>query len=158
MDKIEKHVTLRAPVERVWAAISDSQKFGTWFGCELDGPFVAGQRITGRIRPTKVDPEIARHQAPYDGMAMEWQIERIEPMTYFAYRWHPFAIDKAADYSREPMTLVEFVLEPAGASTKLTIRESGFDKLPAARRDAAVKANDGGWTAQTGLIAKYLEV
>jgi uncharacterized protein YndB with AHSA1/START domain len=89
---------------------------------------------------------------------MEWKVERIEPRRYFSYRWHPFATDTSTDYSSEPMTLVEFELEAAGATTKLTIRESGFDKLPAARRDAAVKANDGGWTAQTGLIAKYLEV
>ena len=158
MAEIEKHVTLRAPLERVWAAITDSQKFGIWFGVELDGPFAAGKKITGRMRPTRVDPEIAKKQAAFEGMPMEWQVERIEPMTYFSYRWHPGAVDRTVDYSSEPMTLVEFVLEAAGATTKLTIRESGFDKLPAARREAAQKGNDWGWTKQTEMIGKYLEL
>lgn len=155
MDTITKHVTLRAPVERVWKAISDSQQFGTWFGCELDGPFVAGARITGRIRPTRVDPEVAEMQKPYDGFAMEWLVETIEPMRRFSFRWHPFAMD--VDVSAEPMTLVELELEPSGTSTKLTIRESGFDKIPLERRAKAFAANDGGWTKQAELIARYVE-
>jgi uncharacterized protein YndB with AHSA1/START domain len=155
MDTITKHVTLRAPIERVWKAITDSRQFGTWFGCEMDGPFVAGQRITGCIRPTKVDPEVAKLQEPYDGERMEWLVERIEPMRLFSFRWHPFAGN--ADVSSEPMTLVEFELEAAGGTTKLTIRESGFDNIPLERRAKAFAANDGGWTKQTELIARYVE-
>jgi uncharacterized protein YndB with AHSA1/START domain len=156
MDTIEKHVTLRAPIERVWKALTDSNQFGTWFGCELDGPFVAGQRITGCMRPTKVAPDVAARQKPYDGLRLEWLVERIEPMRLFSFRWHPFAVD-GSDHSAEPMTLVEFTLEPAGTSTHLTIRESGFDKIPLERRAKAFAANDGGWTKQTELIARYLE-
>jgi uncharacterized protein YndB with AHSA1/START domain len=155
MDTITKHVTLRAPIERVWKAISDSQQFGIWFGCELDGPFVAGKPITGCIRPTKVDAETAAMQKPYDGVRMEWLVERIEPMRLLSFRWHPFAGD--ADVSNEPMTLVEFELVDAGASTKVTIRESGFDTIPLERRAKAFAANDGGWTKQTELIARYVE-
>jgi uncharacterized protein YndB with AHSA1/START domain len=155
MDTITKHVTLRAPVERVWKAITDSQQFGIWFGCELDGPFMAGKPITGCIRPTKVDAATAEMQKPYDGMRMEWLVERIEPMRLFSFRWHPFAGD--ADVANEPMTLVEFELEPAGTATKLTIRESGFDKIPLERRAKAFAANDGGWAKQTELIARYVE-
>lgn len=153
MDTITKHVTLRAPIERVWRAISDSTQFGTWFGCELDGPFVAGQRITGCIRPTKVDPEVAAHQQPHDGVRMEWLVERIEPMRLFSFRWHPYGADPATD----PMTLVELELEAAGSTTRLTIRESGFDQIPLERRARAFTANDGGWAMQAQLIARYVE-
>ena len=41
-DRIEKTVLLRAPLARVWRAVSDAKEFGTWFGVEFDGPFVAG--------------------------------------------------------------------------------------------------------------------
>ena len=41
-DRIEKHVVLRAPLDRVWRAVSDSREFGLWFGVRVDGPFVAG--------------------------------------------------------------------------------------------------------------------
>jgi uncharacterized protein YndB with AHSA1/START domain len=155
-DRIEKQVTLRAPRERVWRALTDSQQFGTWFGVELAGPFVAGQRITGRISPTKVDPEVARHQEPYRGARFECTIDRIEPMDLFAFRWHPFAIDPAVDYSAEPMTLVTFELGDAAGGTSLRITESGFDQIPLERRAKAFAANEGGWAKQSELIARYL--
>ena len=156
MDRIEKTVVLRAPRDRVWNAIADSKQFGTWFGVALAGPFVAGQRITGTMTPTKVDPEVAKKQEAYTGFQMEWLVEAIEPMTRFAFRWHPFAIDRDVDYSHEPTTLVEFVLADADGGTRLTITESGFDQIPLERRAKAFTANDGGWTKQVELIAKYL--
>ena len=59
MDRIEKKVSLHAPLARVWRAISDAKEFGLWFGMELDAPFVAGTTVTGRIAPTTVDAEVA---------------------------------------------------------------------------------------------------
>lgn len=156
-DRIEKIVTLRAPRERVWQALTDAKQFGAWFGVELDGPFVAGQRVTGRIVPTQVDPEIAKHQEPYRGFPVEWMIETIEPMRVFSFRWHPFAIERDVDYSAEPTTLVMFELGDAGGgTTSLRITESGFDRIPLERRAKAFAANDGGWAAQAALIARYL--
>jgi len=56
-DRIEKEVVLRAPLERVWRAISDADEFGRWFGVRFDGPFVAGTSVTGVITPTTVDED-----------------------------------------------------------------------------------------------------
>lgn len=156
-DRIEKVAVLRAPLERVWRAVSDSKEFGTWFGIELDAPFVAGKTMVARIAPTKVDPEVAKMQAPHAGVEFEIAIERIEPMRLFSFRWHPFGLDKTADYSKEPMTLVEFRLEPDAAGTRLTIVESGFDGIPLERRAKAFAANDGGWGKQAELVKKYVE-
>jgi uncharacterized protein YndB with AHSA1/START domain len=156
-DRIEKKVVLRAPRERVWKAISDAKQFGTWFGVEFDGPFAAGAAMKGRMKPTKVDPEVAKMQEPYDGMAFDCTIERIEPMRLFSFRWHPGAIDPKIDYSKEPTTLVTFELEEVSGGTQLTITETGFDKIPLERRAQAFEGNEGGWTHQAKLIAKYLE-
>jgi len=155
-DRIDKQILLRAALARVWQAISDSQQFGSWFGMAFDGPFVSGQRITGRIQPTVVDPEIARLQEPLRGFAFEIWIERLEPPRYLAFRWHPYAIERGKDYSHEPTTLVEFTLEERADGTLLRISESGFDRLPAARRVDAFNANEGGWTHQGRLLEKYL--
>jgi uncharacterized protein YndB with AHSA1/START domain len=155
-DRIEKTVTLRAPRDRVWNAIADTKSFGAWFGCELDAPFTAGTTVTGRITPTLVDPEIAEHQEPYRGLPFTWQVERVEPMTVLAFRWHPFAIERGVDYSHEPTTLVMFELSDAPGGTQLRITESGFDQIPLARRAKAFAANAGGWQAQTELVAKFL--
>jgi uncharacterized protein YndB with AHSA1/START domain len=155
-DRIVKSVLLDAPRERVWRALADAAEFGTWFGMSFDGPFVAGQKITGRIAPTQVDPEVAKLQQPHRGKAFEFVVDRIEPMRLFSLRWHPFAIEPGVDYSQEPMTLIEFVLEDAPGGTRLTITESGFDRIPLARRAQARQANEGGWEHQMRLIAKYL--
>jgi uncharacterized protein YndB with AHSA1/START domain len=156
-DRIEKRMVLRAPRERVWRAISEAKQFGSWFGVEFDGEFAAGTRLTGRIAPTKVDPEVAKLQQPYVGFPFEFHIDRIEPMNVFAFRWHPSAVDRSTDYSAEPMTLVEFRLEDAANGTLLTITESGFDRIPLERRAKAFTSNEGGWTHQLKLIEKYLD-
>jgi uncharacterized protein YndB with AHSA1/START domain len=156
-DRIEKQVVLKAPRERVWRAVSDAKQFGTWFGVEFEGPFVAGAHLVGRIVPTKVDPVVARTQEPYAGATFEWTVEAIEPMQRIAFRWHPFAIEPGYDYSSEPTTLVVFELAEVPGGTHLTITESGFDKIPLARRAKAFAANEGGWAAQAELVAKYVE-
>jgi uncharacterized protein YndB with AHSA1/START domain len=155
-DRIEKQVLLKAPRERVWRALSEAEQFGTWFGVRFDGPFIEGERLTGKIMPTQVDAEVAAMQAPYEGTPFEWIVERIEPMQRIAFRWHPFGIDKAIDYSHEPMTLIVFELHDAPEGILLTVTESGFDKLPPERRAKALAANEGGWAHQMKLIAKYL--
>ena len=155
-DQIQKKIVLKASRERVWQAISDSSCFGSWFGVEFDGPFVAGLPLRGRIVPTKVDPEVAKLQEPHTGKPFQIVVETVEPMQRFAFRWHPFAIDPSHDYSQEPMTMVTFELSETEHGTLLTITESGFDQIPLARRAQAFQANDGGWTHQTKLIEKYL--
>jgi len=92
----------------------------------------------------------------YEHVTIEMKIERIEPERYFSYRWHPYAIDPKADYSNEPTTLVEFLLEEADGGTALTIIESGFDRIPLARRAEAFRMNDNGWTGQAKAIAAYV--
>jgi uncharacterized protein YndB with AHSA1/START domain len=155
-DRIEKTVLLRASRERVWRAISDAGEFGTWFGVAFDGPFAEHARLTGRIVPTKVDAEVAKKQEPHAGMPFEFVVGRIEPMDRISFQWHPFAIEPGVDYSQEPMTLIVFALEDVDGGTRLTITETGFDRIPIARRAKAFAANDGGWTEQARLVQIYL--
>jgi uncharacterized protein YndB with AHSA1/START domain len=157
-DRIEKEVLLRAPLNRVWRAISDADEFGQWFGVRFDGPFVAGEPVTGVITPTAVDDDIAQLQAPHAGKSDTWQIVAVEPQRRLAFRWHPYAVESGVDYSQEPTTLVEFTLEETDDGVLLRIVESGFDKIPAERRAAAFEANSGGWAKQTELVRKYLEL
>jgi len=155
-DRIEKHIVLQAPLARVWSAVSDAKAFGSWFGAAFEGPFAAGSRLAGKIVPTTVDPEVAAMQKPFEGKAFEFWVDRIEPMRRISFRWHPYAVDSSVDYSNEPTTLIVFDLEEVPGGTRLTISESGFDRIPLERRAAAFKANEGGWAHQAQLIQKYL--
>ncbi len=150
-DRIEKQVLLRAPLQRVWAAISDAEQFGRWFGVRFDGPFVEGQEVTATITPTEVDAEVAKRQEPHAGVASRWQIVAVEPPRRFAYRW-------PIDPDREDTTLVEFTLAEVSGGVSLTIVESGFDAIPEARRGPSFEANSEGWAIQTDLVRRYLEL
>ncbi len=155
-DRIEKQIFLRAQQERVWRAISDADEFGKWFGVQFDGDFTPGTELRGRVKPTIADPDIAKMQEQYAGAPFTVYVDRIDPMSAFAFRWHPFAIDPAVDYSKEPMTLVTFTLEPKDDGTLLTVTETGFDSIPIARRANAFEANEEGWAMQAQMIEKYL--
>ena len=109
-DRIEKRIVLRAPLDRVWRAVSDAEQFGSWFGVAFDNRFEEGTRLTGKIVPTTVDPEVAKLQEPHRGKPFEFTVERIEPPHRISFRWHPYAIKPGVDYSKEPTTLIVFGL------------------------------------------------
>ena len=155
-DQIVKNILLRAPLPRVWRALSDSTEFGSWFGMKWDGPFAPGAVMQGAIMPTTVNAEIARMQKPYEGKPVTITIERMEAERLFSFRWHPYALEPGVDYSTEPATLIIFTLEPVAEGVMLTVTESGFDQIPLARRAKAFSANEGGWAMQMKLIEIYL--
>jgi uncharacterized protein YndB with AHSA1/START domain len=155
-DRIEKKILLRAPRKRVWRALSDSTEFGGWFGMKFDGPFAPGAIMRGVIVPTTVNAEVAKAQKPYEGMAFEITIEQMEPERLFSFRWHPYAVERGVDYSAEPTTLVVFALEEVANGVMLTVTESGFDRIPLARRAKAFTANEEGWGMVVKLIGEYL--
>jgi uncharacterized protein YndB with AHSA1/START domain len=145
-DRIEKTIELKALVARVWRALADHHEFGQWFRVRLEGPFVPGQVARGHIT-----------HPGYEHLRWEAVVQRMKPERLFSFNWHPYAIDPNQDYSGEPPTLVEFTLEQTATGTRLRIVESGFDKLPAKRRDEAFRMNDRGWSIQTENIASHVE-
>jgi len=155
-DVIEKKILLRASRSRVYRALSDSREFGAWFGMRLLGPFVAGQAVRGTITPTTADPEVARLQKPFEGLPIELEVVGLEPERLFSFHWHPHAVERDKDYSEEPSTLVAFEIEEAAGGVLLTVRESGFDRIPLARRAKAFTANDEGWGIVVKLIERHL--
>jgi uncharacterized protein YndB with AHSA1/START domain len=144
-DRIEKRIELKAPLSRVWRALTDHREFGLWFRVKLDGPFVPGQVSTGWIT-----------YPGYEHLKWEAVVQKMEPERLFSFTWHPHAVDPKMDYSKEPPTLVEFRLEKTAGGTLLTVIESGFDKIPAGRRPEALRMNERGWTEQLKNIESHV--
>jgi uncharacterized protein YndB with AHSA1/START domain len=144
-DRIEKRIELRAPVARVWRALTDYREFGEWFGVKLDHPFVPGQAARGRIT-----------HPGYEHVKWEALVQQMEPERLFSFTWHPYAIEPTKDYSAEASTLVEFKLNEIPNGCLLLLTESGFDKIPAERRLEAFRMNEGGWTAQMKNIESHV--
>ena len=144
-DHVEKQIELKAPVSRVWRALTDYREFGEWFQVKLEGPFVEGQVARGQVL-----------HPGYEHVVWQAVVQRIEPERLFSFTWHPYAVDPKVDYSMETPTLVEFLLEKSGEGTMLKLTESGFDKIPAGRRAEAFLRNGNGWTAQMKNIESYV--
>lgn len=103
--------------------------------------------------------QVVRGQITYPGYEhLKWEavVQRMEPERLFSFTWHPYAVDTDYDYSSEPPTLVEFTLQPTSKGTLLRVVESGFDKVPAWRRDEALRMNSQGWGAQMENIRKHV--
>jgi uncharacterized protein YndB with AHSA1/START domain len=144
-DRIEKQITLDAPRSRVWRALTEVEQFNAWFGVSLETPFSPGAEVSGQIKIRG-----------FEQVTMTIWIETMEPDRFFSFRWHPYAIEPGVDYSAEPTTLVSFTLEDAGAGTRLTVVESGFDAIPESRRGKAFSMNSSGWNGQAENIRKFL--
>ena len=144
-DRIEKRIELKAPISRVWRALTDYREFGEWFRVKLGGPFVPGQISRGHITCPG-----------YEHVKWEATVIKIEPERYFSFTWHPYAIDPKIDYSQEPTTLVEFWLDKIPVGTSLLITESGFSGIPSGRRMEAFRMNDSGWTEQLKNIERHV--
>jgi uncharacterized protein YndB with AHSA1/START domain len=145
-DRIEKRIELKAPVERVWRALTDYKEFGQWFRVNLERPFAPGQVARGTIT-----------HPGYEHVVWQAVVQKMEPERLFSFTWHPYAIDPTQDYSKETPTLIEFRLEKTASGTLLLLTESGFDKIPSERRLEAFRMNDGGWTQQMKNIETHVQ-
>ena len=142
-DQIEREVVIKAPVERVWALITEAEHVGTWFG-------EAGAEIDLR---------------PGGEMSMSWEehgtvharIERVDPPRVFSYRWAPYPDPGGKEPVEGNSTLVEFTLAEEGDATRLRVVESGFTTLDATE-EQRLKLREGnveGWEAELGDLAEY---
>jgi uncharacterized protein YndB with AHSA1/START domain len=144
-DRIEKKIEIRAPVSRVWRALTNHSEFAKWFGAKLDRPFVPGKTTCGQVT-----------HPGYEHIKWEATVQKMEAEKLFSYTWHPYATDMDRDYSKETPTLVEFRLARSKAGTLLTVTETGFDKVPADRRAEAFRMHKGGWAEQLKNIKEHV--
>lgn len=144
LTRIERSTRIAAPRERVWQALTDPPQFAKWFGVEFTGNFEPGAKI--RMTTT---PEA------YKGIVFYIVVDEVTPYT-LSWRWHPGMPDPNLDYSKEPMTCVQFRLEETAGGTVVTVTESGFDKISLTRRAGVFAQNDEGWREQLLNLDGYV--
>ena len=133
-DRIERTLDLAHPPAKVWAALTTAEGLGTWFGNQAEIDLRPG----GEARLEWAEGHVAN-----------LEIKVVEPVTRFAYSWHIMGLPE--DDPRR--TFVDFVLEPVGAGTRLTVTESGFAQGP----ESALKGNTEGWRSELGELVEYLD-
>lgn len=145
LDQIERETTIAAPVERVWALLTEPEHINGWFtdaGAEID------------LRPGgALVLRWAEHGTAHA------RVEAVEPPHRFSYRWTAHHAAEGAEPVDGNSTLVEFTLTPEGSGTRLRVVESGFDALDTSRDQAQRNHDDnvGGWTEMTQRIADYAQ-
>jgi uncharacterized protein YndB with AHSA1/START domain len=144
MSRIERSVWIHAPRARVWRALADVAEFSAWFRVNAEGQFAPG----ARIRMTSTHPG-------YEHMTFFVTVEEVVPERAFSWRWHPGSQQPPED-SNEPTTLVQFRLDDEKDGTRVTVVESGFDRIALARRETVYKENTGGWEFQLGALDRYV--
>ncbi|MGP1393879.1 MAG: SRPBCC family protein [Inquilinaceae bacterium] len=146
-DQIVRTIDLKAPVERVWKALTDHEEFGSWFRLSLHEPFELGEVTFGETR-----------YPGHEGLPFWAEVVVMDEPRFFSFVW-PMdeSIQPDAPDLDQKVTLVEFTLEPTASGSRLTVRESGFEKLPEERRLQAFRDNQGGWDVQTMNIKEFVE-
>lgn len=139
-DRIERTIELTAPIERVWAAITDPAEVAKWFGdiAEID------------LRP---GGDAVFGWTAHDNRARAI-VEAVDAPRHFAYRW---AVDSDTPVAAGPSTLVEFHLEELSeGGTLLRLVESGFASIPGGRGLESFESNATGWKAELDDLGTYL--
>ena len=142
---ITRQIEIKAPVAKVWDALVDYKKFGTWFRVNLESPFVVGKKNYGHIT-----------WPGYEDVKWEAEVKAMETNKLFSFSW-PHGKNYEDNPNSNHWTLVEFRLEEIPGGTLLTVTESGLEKLPPDRRSEAYRDNSGGWSIQVKNIKEFTE-
>jgi uncharacterized protein YndB with AHSA1/START domain len=140
-DRIEREIFIHAPVEVVWAVVTEPEHISAWFSDSVELDLRPGGQAVLRWN------EFGRVQA---------RVERVEPPHFFSFRW---VVHPGADVGDDNSTLVEFSLSADGESTRLRVVESGFSDLagPDDEKQGHVDSHTRGWRTELGELEEYLE-
>jgi uncharacterized protein YndB with AHSA1/START domain len=136
---IEREILIDAPLEVVWAVVTEAEHVGSWFGDDAAIDLLPGGRIV--LTWEEHGSFLAR-------------VEKVEPPHVFAFSWaRPADTEPQAGNS----TLVEFSLRAEGEGTRLRVVESGFQELDGseAEKSKYAEGNTEGWRVELGELAEY---
>jgi uncharacterized protein YndB with AHSA1/START domain len=137
--EIRHSVLIRAPREKVWAALTTAEGFDGWWGTrgsEID--LRPGGKLTLRWREWGAERD---HNDDRVGIVLE-----AVPPQRFVFQWGD---------STDDMTTVEFDLLERDGGTLLRLREHGF--APTAEGRESFGGNSIGWGEVSTLLKFYVE-
>ncbi|MFD3442078.1 SRPBCC family protein [Streptomyces sp. NPDC058685] len=144
-NRIEREISIAAPVERVWAVLTEPEHVGSWFG-------------QGSPTPVDLRPGGTMHLDHGEYGQFPTTIVTVDPPNHFSYRWaSAYPGEQAVEGNS---TLVEFTLTPEGDGTHLRVVETGFAELvvPEDRKaGASYESHSQGWSEQVVNVQKYAE-
>jgi uncharacterized protein YndB with AHSA1/START domain len=139
-ERIEREILIDAPLEVVWAVITQPDHVGGWFSDVAEIDLRAGGKLT----------------LAWEGDHTEQgRVEKVDPPHFFSFRW---IRGSATEVRGGNSTLVEFSLSAEGEGTRLRVVETGFSNLDLPEDDQAKDAEEHreGWERELDELREYL--
>jgi uncharacterized protein YndB with AHSA1/START domain len=138
--QIERQVLIDAPIDVVWAVVTQPEHISGWFSESVELELRPGGKLALRW---------SSHRT------FEGRVERVDPPHAFSFRW---VLEPDQAMTEDNSTLVEFSLSAEGDSTRLTVVESGFPDLtgPEEEKQSHFDAHSSGWDKELGELDEYL--
>ena len=142
LSKIEKQIVIRAPLSRVWNALTTPSEFGAWFRATVSvSHFRSGERA-----------DLVSTYPGHEGTAFSIDVVEVAPEHRFVWQWN------SGDPSdKDSYTTVMFELQEVENGTLVKVTESGFERVTLSRRAKAFESNSQGWEIQTKNLRDYVE-
>ncbi len=126
MEKIEKKVTIDAPVNKVWDALTDPQKLEEWMLMATTFEPVLGKKFTFK----------AEGMENWDGY-FHCEVKELEINKKLVYSWNSQMINAE--------TIVTIVISESDGKTELKLTHTGWEKIPEAARKQMIEGHSKGW-------------
>ncbi|MFT3865639.1 MAG: SRPBCC domain-containing protein [Solirubrobacterales bacterium] len=141
-DSIEREVEIEAPIETVWAIVTEPEHIGTWLGDSAEVELRPGGELAIKFG---------------DFGTAVGTVEEVQRPTLFAFRWVTPEPDLDPNRREGWFTRVEFHLRAAGDATMVRMVESGFASIAGTDGEGAALAerHTGGWGTFMGRLADY---
>ena len=139
-ERIEREILIDAPLEVVWAVITQPDHVSGWFSDVAEIDLRAGGKLT----------------LTWEGdHAEQGLVEKVDPPHFFSLRW---IRGSATEVRGGNSTLVEFSLSAEGEGTRLRVVETGFSNLDLPEDDQAKDAEEHreGWEHELDELREYL--
>ncbi|WP_139418491.1 SRPBCC family protein [Agromyces laixinhei] len=138
---VRRTIRIAAPVEKVWAAVTEPEHISDWFGrTVLDG---TGAGAQGTI----TFPEYG---------SVPLRVEAADAPRLVSYRWsNDDALGRRVDTLDDRSTVFTFTLEAVPGGTELTVVETGFDRTSDPAANMASHAE--GWVVELDKLVALLE-
>jgi uncharacterized protein YndB with AHSA1/START domain len=135
-DRIERSITITAPLERVWDLVTEP---GWWVPSDVP---VDADRTPGTV--------VVRESEKWGRFPVE--VVDVRPMTYAAFRWA--STFPGEDLAAGRTTLIEFAVTPTADGVRVSVTESGFSQLDASEglKRQGIESNSDGWTEQMSSL------
>jgi len=144
--RIDRSIDLAASPERVWRALTTAAELSAWFQVAIEGDIAVGKEVW----MTSVHPNHANAR-------FKVRFIDLSSPRRMVWQWHPGEVDPNFDYNTEAETTVTFDLEPTAQGTRLTVSETGFDRISLARRAKVYRDNANGWAEVLVWLQKHVE-